>query len=114
MEVYLLRVVPTFDSLPSPFISILALLFRTFIPAVQHYLLFNVCQVHLVFAMIVSLSILLSSLAISFASPLEVRTVSALNTAAFEEAQQRDGTATRAFSSTEIKERQYSAEVGIY
>jgi hypothetical protein len=114
MEVYLLRVVPTFDSLPSPFISILAFLFRIFIPAVQHYLLFNFCQVHPVFAMIVSLSILLSSLAISFASPLEVRTVSTLNTAAFEEAQQSDNTATRAFSSTEIKVCQYSTEVGIY
>lgn len=34
---------------------------------------------------------------------LEVRTVAALNTAAFEEAQQRDSTATRAFSSTTIK-----------
>ncbi|RDW85159.1 hypothetical protein BP6252_02749 [Coleophoma cylindrospora] len=34
---------------------------------------------------------------------LEARTVTALNTAAFDEAQQRDATATRAFSSTTIK-----------
>jgi len=56
--------------------------------------------------MIATLSLLLSSVALSFASPLvplEARTVTALNTAAFEEAQQRDDTATRAFSSTEIK-----------
>jgi hypothetical protein len=64
--------------------------------------------------MIASLSIFISCLAISFASPLEVRTVSALNIAAFEEAQQRDDTATRTFSSTEIKVRQYSTKVGIY
>ncbi|KAE9365719.1 hypothetical protein N431DRAFT_548846 [Stipitochalara longipes BDJ] len=56
--------------------------------------------------MIATLSLLLSSVALSFASPLgpiAVRTVAALNTAAFEEAQQRDDTATRAFSGTEIK-----------
>ncbi|PMD62145.1 uncharacterized protein K444DRAFT_586963 [Hyaloscypha bicolor E] len=55
--------------------------------------------------MIASLSLLLSSVALSFASPLgpiEARTVAALNTAAFEEAQQRDATATRAFSGIEI------------
>jgi hypothetical protein len=55
--------------------------------------------------MIATLSLLLSSVAFSFASPLgaiEARTVTALNTAAFEEAQQRDDTATRAFSGTEI------------
>ncbi|KAH8749268.1 hypothetical protein BGZ57DRAFT_138624 [Hyaloscypha finlandica] len=55
--------------------------------------------------MIASFSLLLSSVALSFASPLgpiEVRTVAALNTAAFEEAQQRDATATRAFSGIEI------------
>jgi len=55
--------------------------------------------------MIARLSLLLSSVAFSFASPLgqlEARTVTALNTAAFEEAQQRDDTATRAFSGTEI------------
>lgn len=41
---------------------------------------------------------------VALASPLvEVRTVSSLNQAAFEEAQQRDATATRAFSSTAIK-----------
>jgi hypothetical protein len=58
------------------------------------------------FIMLASLSLLLSSVALSFASPLgplAARTVTALNTAAFEEAQQRDDTATRAFSSTEIK-----------
>jgi hypothetical protein len=56
--------------------------------------------------MIATFSLLLSSVALSFASPLgdlAARTVTALNTAAFEEAQQRDDTATRAFSSTEIK-----------
>lgn len=55
--------------------------------------------------MIARLSLLLSAVAFSFASPLgaiEARTVTALNTAAFEEAQQRDNTATRAFSGTEI------------
>ncbi|PMD35095.1 hypothetical protein L207DRAFT_570660 [Hyaloscypha variabilis F] len=55
--------------------------------------------------MIATLSLLLSSAALSFASPLgqlAARTVTALNTAAFEEAQQRDDTATRAFSGTEI------------
>jgi hypothetical protein len=60
------------------------------------------------FIMIATLSLLLSSVALSFASPLvplEARTVTALNTAAFEGAQQRDDTATRAFSSTEIKVR---------
>ena len=56
------------------------------------------------FIMIAILSLLLGSAAVSFASPLlNVRTVAALNTAAFEEAQQRDGTATRAFSGTQIK-----------
>jgi len=55
--------------------------------------------------MFTSTSLLLASVALSFASPLEVRTVAALNTAAFEEAQQRDNTATRAFSSVEIKVR---------
>jgi hypothetical protein len=58
------------------------------------------------FIMIATFSLLLSSVALSFASPLgdlAARTVTALNTAAFEEAQQRDDTATRAFSSTEIK-----------
>ena len=54
--------------------------------------------------MITTLSLLLGSAALSFASPLlNVRTVAALNTAAFEEAQQRDDTATRAFSGTQIK-----------
>ncbi|CZR58275.1 uncharacterized protein PAC_08166 [Phialocephala subalpina] len=53
--------------------------------------------------MIASLSLLLTSAAFVLAKPIEVRTVSALNTAAFEEAQQRDDTATRAFSNTAIK-----------
>ncbi|KAF4632402.1 hypothetical protein G7Y89_g5722 [Cudoniella acicularis] len=53
--------------------------------------------------MIASISLLFSALVLASASPIEVRTVAALNTAAFEEAQQRDDTATRAFSSTEIK-----------
>jgi len=56
--------------------------------------------------MISSLSILLCTAALAFASPfVEVRTVASLNQAAFEQAQQRDNTATRAFSSTEIKVR---------
>jgi len=47
-------------------------------------------------------TLLLASLA--YATPvIEVRTVTSLNQAAFEEAQQRDNTATRAFSSIEIK-----------
>ena len=53
--------------------------------------------------MIASLSLLLTSAALVLAKPIEVRTVAALNTAAFEEAQQRDDTATRAFSNTAIK-----------
>lgn len=54
--------------------------------------------------MIAPLTILLSSVALTFASPLlEVRTVAALNQGAFEEAQQKDNTATKAFSGTQIK-----------
>jgi len=54
------------------------------------------------FIMIAPLSTLLFA-SIAYASPLlEVRTVTALDEASFEEAQQRDATATRAFSSTEI------------
>lgn len=53
--------------------------------------------------MIASISLLLTSAALALAKPIEVRTVAALNTVAFEEAQQRDDTATRAFSNTEIK-----------
>lgn len=53
--------------------------------------------------MISSITLLLATLALTSASPLEVRTVASLDQAAFEEAQQRDATATRAFSSTEIK-----------
>lgn len=55
--------------------------------------------------MIASFSLLLTSVALSFASPLDKRVVTSLNQAAFEEAQQRDDTATRAFSGTEIKVR---------
>ncbi|TVY85219.1 hypothetical protein LSUE1_G000360 [Lachnellula suecica] len=50
-----------------------------------------------------SLPLILSAIALASASPFEKRTVAALNTAAFEEAQVRDDTATRAFSSTTIK-----------
>ena len=53
--------------------------------------------------MVSSISLLLTSVALSFASPLEKRAVTALNPEAFEEAQQKDDTATRAFSGTEIK-----------
>lgn len=49
-------------------------------------------------------SVLLSLVAPTFALPglFGPRTVTSLDQAAFEEAQQRDATATRAFSSTEI------------
>ncbi|KAH7346823.1 hypothetical protein BKA65DRAFT_284888 [Rhexocercosporidium sp. MPI-PUGE-AT-0058] len=53
--------------------------------------------------MVSSISLLLTSVALSFASPTEKRVVTSLNQAAFEEAQQRDATATRTFSGTEIK-----------
>ena len=55
--------------------------------------------------MIVSVSTLvLSVVAASYAAPfLEARNVTTLNQQAFEEAQQRDATATRAFSSVPIK-----------
>ncbi|KUJ15139.1 uncharacterized protein LY89DRAFT_685954 [Mollisia scopiformis] len=52
--------------------------------------------------MIASFSLLLTTAVLALAKPIEVRTVAALNTAAFEEAQQRDNTATRAFANTEI------------
>lgn len=53
--------------------------------------------------MLVPLSALLFG-ALTLASPVvQVRTVSSLNTAAVAEAQERDDTATRAFSSTQIK-----------
>lgn len=55
------------------------------------------------FDMVSSTSILLTSVALSFASPFEKRAVTSLNQEAFEEAQQRDDTATRAFSGTSIK-----------
>jgi hypothetical protein len=58
--------------------------------------------------MISPLSALLFGVAL--ASPVvQVRTVTSLNQAAFEEAQQRDATATRAFSSTAIKVRHLSS-----
>ncbi|TVY30646.1 hypothetical protein LHYA1_G001241 [Lachnellula hyalina] len=50
-----------------------------------------------------SLPLLFGIIAIASASPFERRTVAALNTAAFDEAQQKDNTATRAFSGTSIK-----------
>ncbi|TVY59414.1 hypothetical protein LCER1_G000599 [Lachnellula cervina] len=50
-----------------------------------------------------SLPLLFGAIAIASASPFERRTVAALNTAAFDEAQQKDNTATRAFSGTSIK-----------
>lgn len=58
----------------------------------------------LVQTMIASLPALLLGAAIASALPVaEKRTVTSLNEAAFEEAQQRDDTATRAFSSIPIK-----------
>jgi len=62
--------------------------------------------------MITPLSTLLL-VSLAYATPLlEVRTVTALNEAAFEEAQQRDATATRAFSNTEIKASYLSLKRG--
>ncbi len=55
--------------------------------------------------MLAPFGLLLTSVALSIASPLQVRVVTELNEAAFEEAQRRDDTATRAFSGTEIKVR---------
>lgn len=56
--------------------------------------------------MIVPLSaILLSAATLTSAFPVERRAVDALNEEAFAEAHPRDDTATRAFSSTEIKVR---------
>jgi hypothetical protein len=83
--------------------SLLFLSFYVYSSAEQHYIPLPSA---FTFIMIATFSLLLSSVALSFASPLgdlAARTVTALNTAAFEEAQQRDDTATRAFSSTEIK-----------
>ncbi|KAG9233460.1 hypothetical protein BJ875DRAFT_44420 [Amylocarpus encephaloides] len=48
-------------------------------------------------------SVLISTLAVASATPINARAVTSLNQAAFEEAQQRDDAATRAFSSTAIK-----------
>lgn len=55
--------------------------------------------------MISILSFLLAAISLTSASPTPVvrRAVQELNQAAFEEAHQRDDTATRAFSDTEIK-----------
>jgi hypothetical protein len=51
-------------------------------------------------------AILLGAAGLASALPtVEKRVVSALNTAAFNEAQQRDATATRAFSAVQIKVR---------
>lgn len=49
-----------------------------------------------------SMSLLVLALGTATASPFNKRTVAALNTAAFDEAQQKDDTATRAFSATAI------------
>ncbi len=105
MEVYLHLGRPSSllaSSLPISFRSLLTSIIPAE-PAEQHYIPLPSA---LTFIMIATLSFLLSSFALSFASPLvslEARTVTALNTAAFEEAHPRDNTATRAFSSTEIK-----------
>lgn len=54
--------------------------------------------------MIVTLSTILAYAALASAGPvLRPRVVQELNQDAFEEAQQRDGTATRAFSGVQIK-----------
>ena len=56
--------------------------------------------------MIASVSVLLGLGALSFASPLQhvqVRAVTEINQAAFDEAHPVDTTATKAFSSTAIK-----------
>lgn len=53
-------------------------------------------------------ALLVGVVAVTYALPIvevEKRVVQALNQAAFAEAQQRDATATRAFSSVEIKVR---------
>lgn len=46
---------------------------------------------------------LVGALALTSASPIQPRVVASLDQAAFEEAQQRDDTATRAFTATAIK-----------
>ena len=84
-------------SFPFGIISGRSLLFHSFTvhPAEQHHIPLPSA---FTFIMIATLSLLLSSVALSFASPLgpiEVRTVAALNTAAFEEAQQRDDTESK-------------------
>jgi len=74
-----------------------------------HHFLFSSGKTSRIFisytnTMLTFLPILLCAAASTLATPvLEVRTVTALNQPAFQEAQQRDNTATRAFSSTEIK-----------
>ena len=64
--------------------------------------------------MLVTLStFLIYATTFAVATPTAVRrAVASLNAAAFAEAQQRDETATRAFSSTEIKV--YSAQICFY
>lgn len=55
------------------------------------------------------LTLLLGTAALITAHPVvEKRTVTELNQAAFEEAQQRDDTATRVFSSVPIKARSFN------
>ena len=53
--------------------------------------------------MIVSLSSMLAFAAVAAAGPILPRTVASLDEGATAEAQQRDNTATRAFSNTQIK-----------
>jgi hypothetical protein len=112
--------------------SAIRLRFFTFLyflsPAVQIYVLlpsavhtsFNSdFDPHLVFSTIEILQFKLQNMisplsallfGVALASPVvQVRTVTSLNQAAFEEAQQRDATATRAFSSTAIKVRHLSS-----
>jgi hypothetical protein len=62
-------------------------------------------QVNFQDAMITFSLVLLGISSLGSALPLYPRSVTALDTAAFQEAQQRDNTATRAFSNTEIKVR---------
>jgi hypothetical protein len=64
--------------------------------------------------MLAKISVLLlgaSTLTAALPAGIEVRTVAALNQAAFQEAQQRDATATRAFSSVAIKVHRTTAMI---
>jgi hypothetical protein len=81
------------------FLSLLGL----FITAAQFHIPSYCIEYISILKMHASLPLFLNLAALALAKPIEVRTVAALNTAAFEAAQQRDNTATRAFSNTEIK-----------